>query len=45
MRGFLAAPILMFALPAFALSAVHDRTQAGRHPLFPSNRVSTGDVP
>ena len=45
MRGLLVAPILMFALPAAALSAVHDRAQAGRHPLFPSNRVSIGDVP
>ena len=45
MRGFLAVSIFMFALPAFALWAVYDRAQAGRHPLFPSNRVSTGDVP
>ena len=43
MRGFLAVSILMFALPAAALSAAHDRTQEERHPLFPSNRVSTGE--
>ena len=45
MRGFLAVSIFMFALPASALAAVHDQAKAGRHPLFPFNRVSTGDVP